>query len=129
MTETTRLSGLTQRHPLMISGLFRHASRHHGDTEVVSRLDQGRTHRTTWAHLERRARRLARALQKLGVRPADRIGTLAWNDFRHLEAYYAISGMGASPIPSIRGSILTTSSTSSAKPAIACCWSTFPAHP
>src|SRR4030081_2220641 len=81
------MPGLMQRHPLLISGLLRHAARHHGDTEIVSRLGDAETHRTTWARLEQRARRLVCALQDLGVSRADRIGTLAWNDFRHLETY------------------------------------------
>ena len=49
----------------------------------------------TWAETERRARRLVRVLQGLGVKPQDRVGTLAWNDHRHLEIYYATSGMQA----------------------------------
>jgi acyl-CoA synthetase (AMP-forming)/AMP-acid ligase II len=95
MGERTPMLGLMQCHPLMISALLRHAARHHGDTEIVSRFDEGRTHRTTWAGLEQRARRLVRAPQALGIKPPDRVGTLAWNDFRHLETYYAVSGMGA----------------------------------
>src|SRR5260370_36511533 len=95
MGERTPMRGLMQCHPLMISALLRHAARHHGDTEIVSRFDEGRTHRTTWAGLEQRARRLVRALQALGIKPPGRVGTLAWNDFRHLETYYAVSGMGA----------------------------------
>ncbi|MFC7476530.1 long-chain-fatty-acid--CoA ligase [Dankookia sp. GCM10030260] len=87
--------GLMQRHPLLLSGIITHAARHHGDTEVVSVPGDGRTHRTDYAGIERRARRLARALQRLGAQPGDRIATLAWNDHRHLELYYAVSGMGA----------------------------------
>jgi fatty-acyl-CoA synthase len=71
------------------------AARHHGNAEVVSATGAGGTHRTTWGETERRARRLARVLQGLGVQPHDRIGTLAWNDHRHLEIYYATSGMQA----------------------------------
>jgi 3-(methylthio)propionyl---CoA ligase len=85
--------GLMQDQPLMISNIIRHAARHHGATEVVSKTVEGDIHRTNYADLERRARRLVRVLQRLGVQPDDRVATLAWNGFRHLELYYAISGM------------------------------------
>ncbi len=87
--------GLMQDHPLLISAIIRHAARHHGGSEVVSRGVDGSLHRQDYVTLERRARRLARLLEGLGVRPEDRVATLAWNGFRHLELYYAISGMGA----------------------------------
>ena len=87
--------GLMQQRPLLISTLLTHAARHHGSAEVVSATGSGGVYRTTWGETERRARRLARVLQGLGVQPQDRIGTLAWNDYRHLEIYYATSGMQA----------------------------------
>ena len=87
--------GLMQERPLMISDILRHAARHHGRQEIVSRLTDGTLHRQDYAMLERRARRLVRVLQNLGVRPGDRVATLAWNSYRHLELYYAISGSGA----------------------------------
>ncbi len=87
--------GLMQEHPLLVASIIQHAARHHGQTEIVSRLLDGATHRTTYAAMERRARRLARVLQGLGIRPHDRVATLAWNSFRHMELYYGISGMGA----------------------------------
>jgi acyl-CoA synthetase (AMP-forming)/AMP-acid ligase II len=87
--------GLMQRYPLLLSSLIVHAARHRGGTEVVSNLGGATLHRTTYAQVERRSRRLARALGKLGVGLGDRVATLAWNDFRHLELYYGISGMGA----------------------------------
>ena len=87
--------GLMQSQPLLISSIITHAARHHGGAEVVSRLVDGGIHRTTYAAVEVRARRLARALLRLGVGDADRVATLAWNGFRHLELYYAVSGMGA----------------------------------
>jgi fatty-acyl-CoA synthase len=89
------MQGLMQQQPLMISSLLRHAARHHGGTEIVSKTADGTIHRTTWAGLERGARRLARALLALGTEPHDRIGTLAWNSHRHLEIYYAAPGMQA----------------------------------
>ena len=87
--------GLMMHRPLLVSSLIEHADRHHGETEVVSREADGSIHRSSWAETHRRARQLANALQELGVKPGDRVGTLGWNHRRHLEAYYAISGMGA----------------------------------
>jgi fatty-acyl-CoA synthase len=87
--------GLMQPHELMISSLLTHAARHHGGAEVISRTHENTTHRYTWADVERRARRLVRVLQKLGVGEGDRVGTLAWNGYRHLEVYYAAPGMQA----------------------------------
>ena len=87
--------GLMQQQPLLISSLLSHAARHHGTAEVVSAIGPGATHHSTWAETERRARQFVRALQGLGVAAQDRIGTLAWNDYRHLEIYYATSGMEA----------------------------------
>ena len=87
--------GLMQRQPLLLSTLIRHAARHHGDTDIVSQMSTTHRHRTNFAEVERRARRLARVLEKLGTNFGDRVATLAWNNYRHLELYYAISGMGA----------------------------------
>lgn len=87
--------GLMMHRPLLVSSLIEHADRHHGDTPVVSREADGSIHRSDWRETHRRARRLANALQAFGVEVGDRIGTLGWNHHRHLEAYYAISGMGA----------------------------------
>ena len=61
--------GLMQTQPLLVSTILTHAARHHGDGEIVSRTVEGDIHRTTWAATERRARRLVRALQNLGVQP------------------------------------------------------------
>ncbi|MBI5109733.1 MAG: fatty-acid--CoA ligase [Rhodocyclales bacterium] len=87
--------GLMMNQPLMISGLLRHAEANHGDTEIVSRLAVGGTHRYTYAAAAKRSRQLAKALIALGVKAEDRIGTLAWNTHRHFEIYYAVSGMAA----------------------------------
>ena len=87
--------GLMQDRPLLISDIIRHAARHHGGNEIVSRGVDGALHRQDYVTLERRARRLARVLQGLGVQPGDRVATLAWNGYRHVELYYAVSGMGA----------------------------------
>ena len=83
------------RMPLMIASLIRHADRWHGDAEIVSRTVEGPIHRYTYKDAHARARRLARALLRLGVREGDRVGTLAWNGYRHFELYYAVSGTGA----------------------------------
>ncbi|MBS0559381.1 MAG: long-chain-fatty-acid--CoA ligase [Proteobacteria bacterium] len=87
--------GLMQSQPLSISALLRHAARHHGTCEIVSKTVEGDLHRYTWSEAERRCRRLARALQGLGISAGDRVGTLAWNGYRHLEVYYAAPGMAA----------------------------------
>jgi fatty-acyl-CoA synthase len=89
------MQGLMQRHELLISSILEHAARHHGDAEIVSRRADGALSRTTYRELECRARKLAGLLRDLGVVPGDRVGTLAMNSDRHVELYYAISGMGA----------------------------------
>ena len=89
------MQGLMMDVPLMISSLIRHADRYHGDTEIVSRTVEGPIHRYTYTDAHRRARQLALALQRLGVKAGDRVGTLAWSTNRHFELYYAVSGIGA----------------------------------
>jgi len=87
--------GLMMDWPLMISSLIEHADRRHGDREIVSRTVEGPIHRYTYHDAHVRARKLANALARLGVARGDRVGTLAWNGYRHFELYYAVSGMGA----------------------------------
>jgi fatty-acyl-CoA synthase len=87
--------GQMMQTPLLISSLIRHAELNHADTEIMSRLAEGGVHRYTYRDAHRRARQLARALAALGVQPGERVATLAWNNHRHLELYYAVSGMGA----------------------------------
>ena len=87
--------GQMMQQPLLISTLLVHAERHHGEREIVSRRVEGDLHRTTYRELASRARRMANALASLGVRMPDRVATLAWNGYRHLELYYAVSGSGA----------------------------------
>jgi acyl-CoA synthetase (AMP-forming)/AMP-acid ligase II len=89
------LLGQMQDSPLLVSSLIDYAARYHGDTEIVSRTVEGPLHRYTWADARRRSLRLAGALARLGVRQGDRVATLAWNGYRHLELYYGVSGMGA----------------------------------
>ena len=81
--------------PLLISGLIDHAARYHLQAEIVSRTIEGEIHRYRYADLRARAKRLANALQRLGVARGDRVATLAWNGYRHAELYFGISGMGA----------------------------------
>ena len=81
--------------PLLISSLIVHADRYHGDTEIVSRRAEGDIHRYTYHDAHQRARRLANALHGLGVQRGERVATLAWNGYRHMELYYAVSGGGA----------------------------------
>ena len=89
------LMGQMMNQPLLISGIIEHADRYCGDTQIVSRRVEGDIHRYTYHDCHRRARQLANALAGLGVKIGDRVATLAWNGYRHLEAYYAISGSGA----------------------------------
>ena len=81
--------------PLTIASLIQHADRHHGSAQIISRRVEGDLHRTTYRELHGRARQLASALASLGIGPGDRVGTLAWNTYRHLELYFAASGCGA----------------------------------
>jgi acyl-CoA synthetase (AMP-forming)/AMP-acid ligase II len=96
------LRGLMMDMPLLVSSLIEHAGLYHGDTEIVSRTIEGpdhdgasAVHRYTYSAARRRAKQLAQALARLGVRDGDRVGTLAWNGFRHYELYFGVSGMGA----------------------------------
>jgi fatty-acyl-CoA synthase len=81
--------------PLLIPSLLTHAERSNATQEVVSRRVEGDIHRYTIRDLAARARRLANAVTRRGVKPGARIGTLAWNGYRHLELYYGVSGAGA----------------------------------
>jgi hypothetical protein len=89
------LHGLMMERPLLISDIFIYAAETHAMTEVVSETVEGGRHRTTYGALCQRIAQLARALDDLGVRPGDRVATLAWNGYRHFELYYAISSIGA----------------------------------
>ena len=89
------LMGQMMDQPLLISSIIMHADRYYGGNEIVSRRVEGDIHHYTYRDCHRRARQLANALAGLGVKMGDRVGTLAWNGYRHMEAYYAISGSGA----------------------------------
>lgn len=87
--------GLMQDQPLLISSLIEHAARYHPNVEIVSRTCEGDTVRTNWRDLSKRVARLANALKRMGVGPGDRVASLAWNTHRHVELYFAVSGIGA----------------------------------
>ena len=89
------LQGQMMDQPLLISGILEFAARHYGATEIVSRRVEGDLHRYTYRDCARRARQLANALAALGIGMGERIATLAWNGYRHLELYYGVSGSGA----------------------------------
>ena len=87
--------GSMMQQPLLISSLLTHAERHHGGQEIVSRRVEGDIHRSTYRELAARSRRMANALAARGIGMGDRVATLAWNGYRHMELYYAASGSGA----------------------------------
>ena len=89
------MHGLMMDTPLLITEIMRFAERNYATREVVSVTFDNPRHRTTWREIFRRARKLANALQAAGVKQGDCVATLAWNDYRHLELYYAVSCMGA----------------------------------
>jgi fatty-acyl-CoA synthase len=89
------LQGQMMDRPLMISDIITYAAEIRGDQEIVSARVEGDRHRYTYADLAGRAAQLAQALTALGIKPGDRVATLAWNGYRHLELYYGISGIGA----------------------------------
>ena len=87
--------GLMQGKPLLISMLIEHAAKFHPEAEIVSRASEGPIHRSNYAEISRRSKQLANALNALDVKPGDRIATLAWNGYRHMELYFGVSGIGA----------------------------------
>ncbi|WPZ32466.1 long-chain-fatty-acid--CoA ligase [Thalassobaculum sp. OXR-137] len=89
------LQGQMMDRPLMISDIVTYAAEIRGDQEIVSARVEGDRHRYTYRDLAGRAAQLAHTLRKLGIGPGDRVATLAWNGYRHLELYYGISGIGA----------------------------------
>jgi fatty-acyl-CoA synthase len=83
-----------QNQPLLISSLIEFADKHHGDGEVVSRRVEGDIHRYTWSDVARRSRQVANALDGMKLGFSDRVATIAWNGYRHLELYFGVSGSG-----------------------------------
>jgi fatty-acyl-CoA synthase len=86
--------GLMQNHQLLISSLIEFAERHHGEGEIVSRRVEGDIHRYTYKDVAIRSRQVANALDGLKLQFSDRVATLAWNGYRHLELYFGVSGSG-----------------------------------
>jgi len=89
------MRGLMMDTPLLITEIMRYADKHQPNVEIVSVTHDQTRHRCTFRDIFRRARQLANALQQAGVKPGDRIATIAWNDYRHYELYFAVSCMGA----------------------------------
>ncbi|MFM2279431.1 MAG: hypothetical protein RLZZ444_1662 [Pseudomonadota bacterium] len=87
--------GLMQDWPLLCHKVIDHAATYHGNREVVSRSVEGPIHRTNYTAIRNRARQFAQRLERDGMREGDRIATMAWNTWRHLEAWYGITGIGA----------------------------------
>ncbi|WP_213955322.1 MULTISPECIES: AMP-binding protein [unclassified Variovorax] len=90
--------GLMMDRPLLLSSLLEHAEQQFPDVEIVSRETHGPLFRYTYRDLGARSRRLAKALAALGMARGTRVATVAWNNHRHLEAYFAVSGSGAVPM-------------------------------
>ena len=86
--------GLMQNQQLLLSSLIEFAQRHHGEGEIVSRRVEGDLHRCTYREIARRSRQVANALDALKLEFSDRVATLAWNGYRHLELYFGVSGSG-----------------------------------
>ena len=86
--------GLMQSQQLLISSLIEFAERHHGEAEVVSRRVEGDIHRYTYKEAAVRSRQAANALDQMNLAFGDRVATLAWNGYRHLELYFGVSGTG-----------------------------------
>ena len=87
--------GLMQDRPLLISQIIDYAAAYHSGVEIVSRTVEGPIHRYGYRDAQKRAKKLAEALQGLGIKLGDRVGTIAWNGYRHFELYFGISGIGA----------------------------------
>ncbi|PAT38209.1 3-(methylthio)propionyl-CoA ligase [Vandammella animalimorsus] len=86
--------GLMQHQPLLISAMLEHAERHHGDGQIVSRRVEGDIHRYTYKDLAARARQIANVLDAEQCAQGERVATLAWNGYRHMELYFGVSGSG-----------------------------------
>jgi len=87
--------GQMQDWPLLVHKIIDHAALYHGDREVVTRSVEGPIYRTNYREIAKRSHRVAEALDRHGIRLGDRVATLAWNTWRHIEAWYGIGGIGA----------------------------------
>ena len=88
------MHGLMMDAPLLISSIAEHAAKNHGDREIMSITADNPEHRYTYRECFARSKQLANVLDRLGISRGDRVATLAWNDYRHLEMYYGVSGAG-----------------------------------
>src|SRR5208282_5893475 len=88
------MQGTMMRFPLTLTAMLEHAGKLHGDVEIVSRMPDKSLHRHRFADFYRRARRLAEALTKAGLKPGDRVATLMWNHYAHIEAYFGVPAAG-----------------------------------
>ncbi len=89
------MSGPMQDWPLLVSKLIDHAAMYHPRRAVITNTVEGGIHRSDWATIHARSKRVAQALVAADIRSGDRVGTLAWNTHRHVELWYGICGMGA----------------------------------
>ncbi len=89
------MNGLMMNYQLTMDRILEHANRMYAQKRIITMQPDGSFHRYTYADLYQRVKRMAKALTKLGVAPGDRVGTFAWNNYQHLELYYAIPGAGA----------------------------------
>jgi len=89
------MQGLMMQHDLMISDLIEHAAKVHTDREIFTLNTDMTEHRYTWGDCAKRVRKLANALLAAGIKKGDRVATIAWNNYRHIEIYYAVSSIGA----------------------------------
>ena len=88
------LRSLIQDRQLLISSLKKYSADYHGENEIITRNNDSTIHRSSYAEVYRRIQKLAHALESIGAEPGDRIATISWNSYRHLEVYYAASGIG-----------------------------------
>ena len=86
--------GKMMERPLLISAILEHGADQFGQQSIVSRETHGALHRYTFAEMAIRSKQLANALASIGLKLGSVVGTIAWNNYRHLESYYAVSGSG-----------------------------------
>jgi acyl-CoA synthetase (AMP-forming)/AMP-acid ligase II len=95
VTRDKKMNGLMQDWPLLISRFIQFSETNHTDVEIISVLPEGGMLRTNYGAVSQRSKKIAQTLSRLGIKPGDRVGTLAWNTHRHLEIWFGTSGMGA----------------------------------
>lgn len=130
------MHGLMMDYQLTIDRILEHGARQFGHKRIATKLPSGALHEYSYADLLRRTKRLANVLLSLGIQPGDRVATFAWNNYQHLEMYYAIPGAARSATRStfvFRPTSLPTSSTTprirSSSSMARCCRSSSGSHP